>query len=70
MHDCYDTDARRQLATEHAQRLAEDMRRSRPFAPDESDPAHLAAIRALLQWAAHLGRSKELERPIPSYTPK
>jgi hypothetical protein len=70
MHDCYDTDARRQLAAEHVGRLAEYMRSSRPLAADESDSAHLAAIRALLRRAAHLGRSTEPERPIPSYTPK
>ena len=70
MHDCYDTDARRQLALEHAQRLADDMRRSRPLTPVAAGPAHFVGIRELLQRAAHIGRGKELEPAVPSYTPK
>ena len=70
MHDCYDTDARRQLALDHAQRLADDMRRSRPLAPVAGDPARFLGIRELLQRAAHIGRGKDLDPAIPFYTPK
>ena len=70
MHDCYDKDARRQLALEYTQRLADDMRRSRPLAPVAAGPAHFLGIRELLQRAAHIGRGKDLDPAIPFYTPK
>jgi hypothetical protein len=70
MHDCYDTDARRQLALDHAKRLADDMRRSRPLRPVATGPGHFVGIRELLQRAAHIGRGKDLEPAVPSYTPK
>jgi hypothetical protein len=44
----YDTDSRRQLAREHAERLADDMRRTRRLTPDEAGHLSWASlVRAL-----------------------
>lgn len=62
----YDNESRLQLANEHAQRLADEMRRSRRLTPDEAGYPGRASLGELLRRAARLGRVKELESPIPA----
>lgn len=51
----HDNDSRRQLATEHAQGLANEMRRARRLTPDEACNPGWARLRAELR-----GRTKRL----------
>jgi hypothetical protein len=62
----YDIDLRRQLAREHAEQLAHEMRRARGLTPDQAGYPSLARLaRELLGRADRRRRGKEL--PSPSY---
>ena len=61
-----DSDSRFQLAREHAERLAEEMRRSRRLTPDMAGLPGRASLAKLLRRVARRGRVKEPER-IPRY---
>jgi hypothetical protein len=63
----YDNEARRQLAREHAERLADDMRRSRPPAPNEAGYSGRAGIGELLRRAARYRHTEEPEPRIPAH---
>jgi hypothetical protein len=62
----YDTDSRLQFAREQADRLADEMRRTRPLTPDEIGDTHrkriVAEVFALLARVRHV-RS----RHVPAY---
>jgi hypothetical protein len=61
-----DSDSRVQLAREYAERLAEEMRRSRCLTPDKTgEPGHLRLAK-LLRRVARRGRVSEREG-IPTY---
>jgi hypothetical protein len=61
-----DSDSRLQLAREHAERLAEEMRRSRPRTPGMAGQPVRASLAKLLRRVAQRGRVREPER-IPRY---
>ncbi len=58
----YDNEARRLFAREHAERLADDMRRSRPLTANEAGYAGRSGISELLRRAA---RYRNTEEPEP-----
>jgi hypothetical protein len=61
-----DSDSRLRLAREQAERLAEEMRRSRRLMPDMAGLPGRASLAKLLRRAARRGRVNEPER-IPTY---
>ena len=61
----YDNEARRLFAREHAERLADDMRRSRPLTPNEAGYSGRSRIGDLLRRAAHHRHTEEPEPRIP-----
>jgi hypothetical protein len=61
-----DSDSRFQLAREHAERLAEEMRRSRRLTPDMAALPGRPGLAKLLGRVARRGRVREPER-IPRY---
>jgi hypothetical protein len=61
-----DSDSRLQLAREHAERLAEEMRRSRRLMPDTAGLPGRASLAKVLRRATRRGRVSEPER-IPTY---
>jgi hypothetical protein len=63
----YDSDSRLQLAREHAERLADEMRRCRRLTPDVAGYPGRARRRDLLRRAVRLGRARESESSIPVY---
>jgi hypothetical protein len=63
----YDNDARRQFAREQAERLADEMRRSRRLTPNEAGYPSRASMSELLRRAARLGRAKEPKPRAPAY---
>jgi hypothetical protein len=63
----YHNELRRQLALEHAERLASDMRRSRRLTPVEAGFPSRPSLVELLRRAAHFGRAKGAEHQIPAY---
>jgi hypothetical protein len=63
----YDNEARLLLAREHAESLAEEMRRSRRLTPDVAGFPARTRLRELLRRAAHFGRANEPESSIPVY---
>ena len=63
----YHNDLRRQLALEHAERLATEMRRSRRLTPAEAGLPSRPSLGELVRRALHLGRLKEAEPRIPAY---
>jgi hypothetical protein len=62
----HDSDSRLQLAREHAERLAEQMRRSRRLTPDMAELPSRASLAKLLRRTRRRGRVREREG-IPSY---
>lgn len=60
----YDTKSRLQAASDQADRLASDMRRSRPLNPDEGADPGLARLGPVL--AARVGRLRR-RRHAPAY---
>jgi hypothetical protein len=60
-----DSDSRLQLAREHAERLAEEMRRSRRLMPDTAGLPGRASLANVLRRATRRGRVSEPER-IPT----
>jgi hypothetical protein len=63
----YDNDSRLQLTREHAERLADEMRRSRRLTRDVAGFPGRARLGELLRRAARRGRMKESEKTIPAY---
>jgi hypothetical protein len=63
----YDNDARRLLAREHAERLADDMRRSRPLAPNEAGYSGRSHIGDLLRRAVRYRHTEEPEPRISAH---
>jgi hypothetical protein len=63
----YDNEARLQLAREHAESLAEEMRRTRRLTPDIAGFPARTKMRELLCRVAHFGRAKEPESSIPVF---
>jgi hypothetical protein len=63
----YDSDARLQLAREHAARLADEVRRSRRHTLDEAGHPSRASLRELLGRIALRRRPKEAEATVPAY---
>lgn len=62
----YDTDSRLQFAREHADRLAHEMRRTRPFTPDDVGDPHRKRIVAGL--FTRLARVRHVRsRHVPAY---
>jgi hypothetical protein len=62
----YDTDSRLQFAREHADRLADEMRRSRGLTPDEAGYPHWGRLAA--QLFVRVGRLRHGEsRHVPAY---
>jgi hypothetical protein len=61
-----DSDSRLQLAREHPERLAEEMRRSRRLTPGMAGLPGRASLAKLLRRAARRGRVSEPDR-IPTY---
>jgi hypothetical protein len=57
----YDNEARRLFAREHTDRLADDMRRSRPFTPNGAGLSGRSRIGELLRRAAHFRHTEEPE---------
>jgi hypothetical protein len=64
----YDTEARRLFAREHAERMADDMRRSRPLMPNEA--GYSRRIGELLRRASRYRRTEELEPASLPTTPR
>jgi hypothetical protein len=60
----YDNDARRQFAREHAERLADDMRRTRPLTLNEASYSGRSRIGAFLLRAARYRHAEEPELRI------
>jgi hypothetical protein len=60
----YDNEARRLFAREHAERLADDMRCSRPLTPNEASYSGRSRISELLRRAAHHRPTEEPEPRI------
>lgn len=63
----YDNDGRRLLASERAERLMEEMRRSRRLTPDAAGYRTRITPRQLLRRFAAHERSKKPESAIPAY---
>jgi hypothetical protein len=63
----YDNESRLQLAREHAERLADDMRRTRRLTPDAAGHPLRAGFGELLRGVARLGRKNEAEPSVPAY---
>ena len=63
----YDDDLRRQLAREHAERLAHEMRRSRRLTPTEAGYPSRPSLGELLRRAARVGRVEEPAPHVPAY---
>ena len=63
----YDSDSRLQLAREHAERLADEMRRCHRLTPNVAGYPGRARLGDLLRRAARRGRAKEPESSIPVY---
>jgi hypothetical protein len=61
-----DSDSRLQLAREHVERLADDMRRSRRLTPDMAGFLGRVSLAKLLRRLERRGRVSEPER-IPTY---
>jgi hypothetical protein len=59
----YETDSRLQFAREHAERLADDMRRSRPLVPEAAHPAKAKFSTALAAGFDRLRRRKGYHAP-------
>jgi hypothetical protein len=57
----YDNEARRLFAREHTDRLADDMRRSRPLTPNGAGLSGRSRIGELLRRAAHFRHTEEPE---------
>ena len=63
----YDNESRLQLAREHAERLADDMRRTRRLTAEAAGyPVH-PRLGELLRRVARLGRKNEAEPTVPAY---
>jgi hypothetical protein len=63
----YDNEARRLFAREHRERLAEDMRRSRPLTPNEAGSSGRSRIGELLRRAAPNRHAEEPEPRISAH---
>ena len=63
----YDTESRLQLAREHAERLADDMRRTRRLTADAAGYPVRTRIGELLGRGARVGRKNEVEPTVPAY---
>jgi hypothetical protein len=63
----YDNEARRLFAREHGERLADDMRRSRPLVPNEAGYSGRSRIAELLRRATHFRQSEEPEPRIAAH---
>jgi hypothetical protein len=63
----YDNDLRRQLAREHAELLAHEMRGSRRLTPTEAGYRSRASLGELLRRVVRLGRVKEAASHVPAY---
>lgn len=63
----YDNETRLQLAREQADRLADEMRRSRRLTADEAGNPSPARLREPLRRAARRRGAKEPEPTIPAY---
>lgn len=65
----YHNEARRLLVREHAERLADDMRRSRHRAPSEAVHSGRAGIGELLRRATRYRHTGESEARLPTHEP-
>jgi hypothetical protein len=63
----YGTESRLQAAREHAERLADDMRRSRRVTADVAGYPTRARLENLLRRLAHRGQATEGEPSVPAY---
>jgi hypothetical protein len=63
----YDNESRLQLAREHAEWLADEMRRSRRLTRDAAGYPGRKRLGELLRRGVRLGRVKEPESSIPAY---
>ena len=63
----YDNDARRQFAREHTERLADDMRRTRPLTLNGVAYSGRSGIGALLRRAARYRQAEEPELRISAH---
>ena len=63
----YHNDLRRQLALEHAEHLAAEMRRSRRLTPAEAGFPGRPSLAELMRRAMRLGRARKPEHHIPAY---
>lgn len=63
----YDNEARRLLARERGERLADDMRRSRPLMASEADYSGRARLGEFLRRAARHRHTEEPEPRIPAH---
>lgn len=63
----YDNETRRLFAREHAERLADDMRRSRPLTPNVAGYSGWSRIGDLLRRAAHNRHTEEPEPRFPAH---
>ena len=63
----YDNEARRLFAREHAERLADDMRRSRHLTPNEAGFSGRSRIGELLRRAAYYRHTEEPEPRVAAH---
>jgi hypothetical protein len=63
----YDNEARRLFAREHTERLADDVRRTRPLTPNEADYTGRSRIGEFLRRAAHYRHNEEPEPRIAGH---
>jgi hypothetical protein len=63
----YDTESRLQLAREHVDRLADDMRRTRRLTADAAGYPVRPRFRELVGRVARVGRRNEAEPTVPAY---
>jgi hypothetical protein len=63
----YDNHSRRLLAHEHAERLADEMRRTRHITPDVAGFPGRTRLGELLRRVKRLSRAKAPESSIPAY---
>ena len=63
----YDSELRRQLSRERAERLGDEMRRSRRLTPVEAGFPSRPSLGELLRRAARLGHVRGAKHQVPAY---